>query len=456
MHPLAEKVGKTSRVLNFFPGSGIIIVAVSGGIDSMALLHLLATPGLDLSDRLVVAHFNHQLRGADSDADAEFVEQAAGQLGRPFESGSGDTRQLAAETGDGIEAAARQLRHQFFARLAKHLASRNVALAHHADDQIETFFLRLLRGAGNRGLAGMQPVALSPIDPGVNLVRPILGIHRAEIVAYAEEQGIAHREDASNTNTYFLRNRVRYELLPQLTEQFGASVNRQIVKAMQVAGDEADCIDDFAAAWLGRAESPFEQLPAAVQRQVVQRQLFRLGVDPSFNLVEALRGEADRVIEIAPGKRLQRNAAGRVELAPSVAEPEFSLTKLEVLLEGQAGEAEFGGLTIRWERLSGGLAKWHELGQAESREVFDAEAIGQAITLRHWHPGDRYHPIGQAGSTKLQDLFVNQKIAKAERHRLVIAEAADGFPFWVQHLRIADAFKVTESTAGLLLFSWRG
>ena len=456
MHPLAEKVGKTSRVLNFFPGSGIIIVAVSGGIDSMALLHLLATPGLDLSDRLVVAHFNHQLRGADSDADAGFVEQAAGQLGRPFESGSGDTRQLAAETGDGIEAAARQLRHQFFARLAKHLASRNVALAHHADDQIETFFLRLLRGAGNRGLAGMQPVALSPIDPGVNLVRPILGIHRAEIVAYAEEQGFAHREDASNTNTYFLRNRVRHELLPQLTEQFGASVNRQIVKAMQVAGDEADCIDDFAAAWLGRAESPFEQLPAAVQRQVVQRQLFQLGVDPSFNLVEALRGEADRVIEIAPGKRLQRNAAGRVELAPSVAEPEFSLTKLEVLLEGQAGEAEFGGLTIRWERLSGGLAKWHELGQAESREVFDAEAIGQAITLRHWHPGDRYHPIGQAGSTKLQDLFVNQKIAKAERHRLVIAEAADGFPFWVQHLRIADAFKVTESTAGLLLFSWRG
>jgi len=456
MHLLAGKVGDIIRAQSYFPGTGIIIVAVSGGIDSMALLHLLATPGLDLSDRLVVAHFNHQLRGADSDADAEFVEQAAGQLGRPFESGSGDTRQLAAETGDGIEAAARQLRHQFFARLAKHLASRNVALAHHADDQIETFFLRLLRGAGNRGLAGMQPVALSPIDPGVNLVRPILGIHRAEIVAYAEEQGFAHREDASNTNTYFLRNRVRHELLPQLTEQFGASVNRQIVKAMQVAGDEADCIDDFAAAWLGRAESPFEQLPAAVQRQVVQRQLFQLGVDPSFNLVEALRGEADRVIEIAPGKRLQRNAAGRVELAPSVAEPEFSLTKLEVLLEGQAGEAEFGGLTIRWERLSGGLAKWHELGQAESREVFDAEAIGQAITLRHWHPGDRYHPIGQAGSTKLQDLFVNQKIAKAERHRLVIAEAADGFPFWVQHLRIADAFKVTESTAGLLLFSWRG
>jgi len=456
MHPLAEKVGEISRGLNFFPGSSIIIVAVSGGIDSMALLHLLATPELGLRDRLVVAHFDHQLRGADSDADVGFVEQAAGQLGRPFEFGSGDTRQLAAETGNGIEAAARQLRHQFFVRLAKRLASCNVALAHHADDQIETFFLRLLRGAGNRGLAGMQPVAPSPIDPGVTLVRPLLCMHRAEIIAYAEEQGIAHREDTSNSNIHFLRNRVRHELLPQIKEQFGASVSQQIVKAMQVAGDEADCIDDFAVAWLGRSEPPFDQLPAAVQRQVVQRQLFPLGVEPSFNLVETLRAKADRVIEIAPGKRLQRNVAGRVELAPSVAEPEFSLTKLDVLLEGQAGEAEFGGLTIRWERLTGGLAKWQELGQAENRELFDAEAIGQAITLRHWQPGDRFHPIGQGSSTKLQDLFVNRKISKAERHRLVIAEAADGFLFWVQHLRIADSYKVTESTASLLSFSWRG
>ena len=175
MHPLAEKVGNIIRVQNFFPGSGNIIVAVSGGIDSMVLLHLLATPGFGLRDRLVVAHFNHQLRGADSDADALFVAEAAGQLGLPFESDSGDTQQLAAESGEGIEAAARQLRHRFFARLAKRVGA-VVALAHHADDQIETFFLRLLRGAGNRGLAGMQPIASSPADSGVTLERPLLGI----------------------------------------------------------------------------------------------------------------------------------------------------------------------------------------------------------------------------------------------------------------------------------------
>ncbi|MBT6104515.1 MAG: tRNA lysidine(34) synthetase TilS, partial [Verrucomicrobia bacterium] len=206
MHPLAGKVGDIIRAQNFFPGNGNIIVTVSGGIDSMALLHLLATPGLGLRDRLAVAHFNHQLRGADSDADVPFVGEAAGQLGLPFESDSGDTQQFAAEIGEGIEASARQLRHRFFARLAKRLGA-VVALAHHADDQIETFFLRLLRGAGNRGLAGMQPIASSPTDSGVTLVRPLLGIRRDEIIEYVTQKEIGFREDATNTDTRFLRNR---------------------------------------------------------------------------------------------------------------------------------------------------------------------------------------------------------------------------------------------------------
>ena len=451
MQTLAEKVGDIIRAQNLFPATGRIIVAVSGGIDSMALLHLLATPALGLRDRLFVAHFNHQLRGPESDADAAIVGQAAERLGLRFETGSGNARQLAAETGDGIEAAARQLRHDFFARLARRLSA-VVALAHHADDQIETFFLRLLRGAGNRGLAGMQPSAPSPVDSGVTLVRPLLGIRRDEIVAYGEEQGIAHREDASNADTRFLRNRVRHELLPRLTERFGESVSRQIARAMQVAGDEADCIDDLAAEWPGKP--PFENLPIAVQRQVVQRQLFTLGAEPSFDLVESLRLEAGRVIEVAPGRRLQRNADGQVQVAAPAAEPEFSLARREVSIAGQAGEAEFDGLKIRWERLPGGLAKWRELGQAERREVFDAEALGQAIALRHWRSGDRFQSIGQAGTTKLQDLFVNQKIPKVKRRQLVVAEAADGRLFWMQHFRIAEPFKVTESTTGLLLFSW--
>ena len=133
------------------------------------------------------------------------------------------------------------------------------------------------------------------------------------------------------------------------------------------------------------------------------------------------------------------------------------MAKCEVSLEGKAGEAEFGGLKIGWERLAGGLAKWRELGQAESREVFDAESLGQSITLRHWQPGDRFQPIGQAGTSKLQDLFVNQKIPKADRRKLVVAEAADGGPVsGCKNFASPTPAKSPTRPRELLLFSWRG
>ena len=454
MHPLAEKVGETIRAQNLFPGKGSIIVAVSGGIDSMALLHLLATTGLGLRDRLVVAHFNHQLRGSDSDADAAFVGQAAKRLDLPFETESGDTQQLAAETSEGIEAAARQLRHHFFAGLAEHWIA-PIALAHHADDQVETFFLRLLRGAGNRGLSGMLPVSMLGDYDDLILIRPLLEISHTEIVEYVKEERIEFRVDASNTDTRFLRNRIRHELLPLLENRFSPAIRRHVLNAMTLAGDESDFVTSVSNNFEDGADLDFDETPVALQRHWLQRQLILLVVEPTFDLVEALRLEIGRVIEVAPGRRLYRTAGGRVKEAAYAVKPEFSLAKREVSLVGQAGEVEFGGLKIGWERLAGGLAKWRELGQAEGREVFDAESLGQEITLRHWRPGDRIQPIGQTGTAKLQDLFVNQKPPKAERRKLVVAEAADGRLFWVQNLRIADPFKVTEATAELLVFSFR-
>ena len=158
---------------------------------------------------------------------------------------------------------------------------------------------------------------------------------------------------------------------------------QQVAKAMQLAGDDADCIDALAAQWLGRAEGKFDALPVTVQRQVVQRQLFGLAVEPSFDLVEALRIRLGQAIEIAPGKRLQRTDSGVIDWAPTTVEQIFSVARSEVELLGQAGEAEFSGCSISWERISGGLAKWNELGQADNREVFDAAALGQAVSYTH-------------------------------------------------------------------------
>ena len=451
MQPLAEKVSELVRTKNLFPGTYKIVVAVSGGIDSMVLLNVLAQPGLLLRDRLIIAHFNHQLRGEQSDADAAFVEQAASALGLPFELGCADTHVFANESGEGLEAAARELRHSFFTRLAKRLGATTVALAHQADDQVETFFLRLARGAGPRGLSGMAILSLSPVDPDITLVRPMIELWRSEVEAFAVDAGIEFREDESNADTRFFRNKIRHQLLPTLVGQLGASVPRQVAKAMKLAADDADCIDLLAERWLGQADGEFETLPVAVQRQVVQRQLFALAVEPSFDLVEALRIRLGQAIEVALGKRLQRNESGIVDWAPSAVAPVFSIARREFELLCQAGEVEFGGLNFSWERTSGDLSKWQAFGHAENHEVFDANALGQAITLRHWQPGDRFQPIGQFGTAKLQDLFVNQKVPREERHQRIIGEAADGRLFWVEGLRIAEPFKVTEATQEIFI-----
>jgi tRNA(Ile)-lysidine synthase len=454
MHPLAERVSELARMQNLFPGYGKIVVAVSGGLDSMVLLDLLVASELNIRGRLVVAHFNHQLRGAESDADAVFVEESARSYDLPFELGCADVSLKAKELSGGLEAVAREVRHSFFASLSNRLGCSTVALAHHLDDQVETFFIRLFRGAGGRGLAGMSVLSSSHLDPEVKLVRPLLELRRIEIEAYAQELGINHREDESNNDTRFLRNKIRHDLLPYMFELFNPSIHRQIIKTMGLVGDDSDCIDAIAMKWLSKENTAFEKLPVAVQRKVLQRQLFSKSVESSFDLVESLRTKLNQAIEVSPGKRLIRKETGMIEWLPFMNKRVFSIDRCEIDLFGKKDEIEFDGLKFWFERVSGGLDKFAELGQKSNREVFDARSLGSHITLRHWSPGDRFQPIGQTGEKKLQDLFVNKKIPLSERHRRAIGESDDGRLFWVNGLRIADPFKVTVSTTELLLFHW--
>ena len=454
MHPLAEKVSVLARTQNLFPGSDKIVVAVSGGLDSMVLLDLLFASELNIRDRLVVAHFNHQLRGAESDADAVFVEESARSYDLPFELGCENVSLKSKELSGGLEAVARELRHNFFVTLSNRLGCQTVILAHHLDDQVETFFIRLFRGAGNRGLAGMSVLSSSYLDPEIKLVRPILKVRRVEIEAYAQEMGINHREDKSNNDTRFLRNKIRHNLLPYISELFNPSFHRQIIKTMELAGDDSDYIDKLAINWLSKGEENFENLPIALQRKVLQMQLFSKSLESSFDLIESLRTQVDRAIEVSPGKRLVRKKTGKIEWLPIINERLFSVDRCEIDLIRQKHEIEFGGIKFCFERVKGGLNKFTELGKKNNREVFDAVSIGPHIILRHWIPGDRFQPIGQTGKKKLQDLFVNQKIPSPERHRRVIGESDDGSLFWVNGFRIADPFKVKESTTELLLFHW--
>jgi len=464
---LLQRVENNLRDRRLLERDQPVLVAVSGGLDSMVLLHLLHTVPARNRWKLVVAHFNHQLRGHSSDADERLVGKTAAAMGLPLVVERADVRRFAEKSKLSIEMAARKLRHEFFARAAKKRGSRMVALAHHADDQLELFFLRLLRGAGGEGLAGMKWRSPSPVDSGITLVRPLLDSTKVELQGFARQNKIRFREDATNAQLEMPRNRVRNELLPLLRKKYQPGLTKTVLRLMEIIGAEADIVTGMAQQWLkddgrggppGHSQSPrrgvtaFADLPLAVQRRVLQLQLAGLGVPAEFELIEALRQSAGRFVSVGPALFISRNAAGSVKLQTQ--QPfEFKANKLTVNLADRAGEVDFAGARFRWD--FEGVKNRARFSKRTGREFFDADKVGKQITLRHWRPGDRFQPIGMTSAPKLQDWFVNQQIPRLRRRQLVVAAAETGGIFWIEGLRIGENFKLTPQTKRRLIWHWQ-
>lgn len=218
-----------------------VLVAVSGGCDSVALLRAMTAIRSGGAGRLCVAHLNHQLR-PDADEDERFVVELCRSLGVVCEVGRVAVDRLAAESGDGIEAAARTARYQFFEQTAGRLGARFVATAHTADDQAETILHRVIRGTGIRGLSGMKRVR--PLGHAT-LIRPLLDVHRAELEAYLDTIGQSYRHDSSNADLRFTRNRIRRETMPQLREQFNSGVSDALLRLGTLAGEAQAVVDEL-------------------------------------------------------------------------------------------------------------------------------------------------------------------------------------------------------------------
>ena len=457
-----------------------MLVAVSGGLDSMTLLHLLHTLSARHRWKLAVAHFNHQLRGRSSGADERLVRETAAVMGLPVVVERADVRRFAGKSKLSIEMAARKLRHEYFARAAKKRGIRIVALAHHADDQVELFFLRLLRGAGGEGLAGMKWRSPSPADSKIVLVRPLLDAGKAGLREFARENNIRFREDATNALPAASRNRIRNELLPLLRNKYQPGLAKTVLRLMEITGAEADAVGETARHWLAskreneRAPRPvlfparrgeggprkagpgggtvFKDLPVAVQRRALQLQLAQLGVSVDFDLVEQLRKSAGSLVNVGPGLFISRGKTGLVKLRTQ--QPvAFNASERGVKLSGRAGEVNYNGVRLHW-RFQRAKMFTRPRRRAE-REFFDADKVGGRITLRHWRPGDRFQPIGMKSALKLQDWFVNQRIPRARRRELVIAAAETGAIFWVEGLRIGENFKLTPQTKRCLIWRWQ-
>jgi tRNA(Ile)-lysidine synthase len=412
-----------------------ILVAVSGGLDSIVLLHLLYELSEANGWKVNIAHFNHQLRGRSSDADEKLVERTAAKLNCNFISERGEVKKFAKSNRISIEMAARTLRHEFLARTAKRLKIKTVALAHHADDQIELFFLRLLRGTGTDGLSGMSCKTTSPADKAIQLVRPLLDQPKELLREFARENRIRFREDATNLSTDFERNRIRLEVLPIL-KAIQPALENTVTRTMGIIAAESDFVVNAAQEWL-RQPTHFDPLHIAVQRVCLRLQLRRMKLPTHFDLVEQLRLEPNKIITVNPKTSVYRDSKGIIHTR---AKKEFSFNDLELGIDlAQSNEAVFAGKKLSWSFQN---RKGDSFLREQNCEWFDAGKISSRIRLRHWKAGDRFQPIGAKKPKKLQDLFTDLKISRGERHDRIVAVTEQGEIFWVEGLRISECFKL--------------
>jgi len=445
----------SEAVLRVFEPGDRILVAVSGGMDSMVLLHVLHALSAEGRWKLHVAHLNHCLRGRSSDADERLVSRTAQRLKIPFEISRKDIRALAKASGISIEMAARQARHEFLAEVARSRRISKIALAHHADDQVELFFLRLLRGTSPEGLAGMAQSSPSAVDPALTLVRPLVQFSKRELLAYAKEHRVAFREDRTNQSLDILRNRIRHELLPVLRKKYQPAIDVTALRLMRILRDESRLLESTLAEARKniRTAADFEKLPVALQRRYFGEQLSELGVQPSFELIERLRRNQSALEMIAPGRFLQREPNGRLEIVPA-GKVNWDGGEWPLDLQLGEGKALVSGVKLHWAITALSKASLRRLKWTSGSESFDAEKVGQSIVLRHWKPGDRFQPIGMRKPVKLQDLFVNNKIERSKRHKLLIAATAADEIVWVEGFRISERFKLDNFSRKRLKWTW--
>jgi tRNA(Ile)-lysidine synthase len=335
----------TSSLLRDFRPNKRYLIGVSGGRDSVALLHQLVDLGYK---NLTVCHLNHQLRGRSSDADAHFVEKLvakydsriAGQALRPpgsqtgkrrarpttrianidLELGSTDVRTLAKKKKMSMETAAREARYKFFARVAKHRHCHSIFLAHHADDLVETFLINLFRGAGTAGLASIREVSTRCIDNvDVTILRPLLGVWRNEINDYVREHRLKFREDASNKSLAPLRNRIRRRVIPYLEKTLGRNIRQSIWRAATIVAEQEDWIDNQLSDSndVDLSVEKMRDLPIALQRRQLLNWLRKQNVaSVGFDLIERVRSLLDQQSRVAkinlPQDRHARRRAGKI------------------------------------------------------------------------------------------------------------------------------------------------
>jgi tRNA(Ile)-lysidine synthase len=445
VHALAERLLKTIRKQDLIRPGDRVAAAVSGGADSVALLLLLLELRSELGIVLWVAHVNHKLRGTESDEDERFVVALARQYALELHTHTAPVN----PADPGIEAAARELRYRFFRELAREHRLSKIATAHTLDDQAETVLLRMLRGTGIRGLAGIHPRLTLLITPTLaaptlddeqeqtgsvlaEVVRPLLGFRRAELQEFLLERGQSWREDSSNLDLSFLRNRVRHVALPMLAENFGTSVAENLADLAEIARAEDEQwgriersmrLFGMAPADIQGAQLPLEpgllNLPLAARRRLVRAWLESAvhAAPISFRLIEEVldlaQGTPGQRLEL-PGGRIIRRTQRDLCFDPPGATSQQSDYEYTLPVPGEVEIPELGI------RLQAAIVDPRVVDPASGQEIepdglLDPDRLPAMLTVRAWRPGDRFWPAHTKGEKKVKELLNDRHIVGAEK-----------------------------------------
>jgi tRNA(Ile)-lysidine synthase len=435
-----------------------ILVGCSGGPDSTALLHLLHRLAHLWPIILGVAHFDHALRGDASRADADWVANLAVSLNLPFYFGTDDVRHHKQKKKISLQTAARQLRLKFFQEIRQKHHYHTLALGHTADDQVELFFLRLLRGAGPEGIKGMWPY-----NP-TGIIRPLLGTSKSQIISWLESEGLPYCLDKSNLSRNYRRNQLRLDLLPRLLA-YNPRLGEAITRFQTLLQEQEDYLHQKASQVFSGLEMKSDngplRLPVAkllALHPALQKRVLRLACDRTgvplerltFRHMEAalhLCRQPQSVGEISlPGNwRLLREGDQIIwQLAPTPRPPEPE----QVMVNLEAGRCTFLDRTFTWTVYP--IDGYKKITASPSHiAMMDFQKLQYPLKLRTFRPGDRFQPLGMAGVKKLQDFFVDAKIPRAQRSSIPLLLSRDQI-VWVVGHRLSELAKVTPQTQLIL------
>jgi len=473
-HPLITAVADAIVHEKMLQHGDRVLVGVSGGADSVTLLHILLHLSAGMALGIGVAHLNHALRGKESDCDAAFVESFARQLGVPCFSTLQDVGLQRQKQGGSLEEAGRRARYRFYAQTAKTEGFAKIALGHHADDTAELVLMNMLRGAGPGGIAGIPPTR----DPGI--IRPLIHARRHEIMAYIKDNNFAYVEDGSNRDMRFFRNRVRHELIPALRETYNPKVTDALVRMASISRTEEEWLDQItghmmAAAVLAKQEGGLtlstaylSRLHLAAARRVVRNALKTIKNDVNGITLQHIDAVIDLVCmgpehgELHLTGQLRVRRRGPRLLITKEKYPLRSLPRNREPTEHGPFHYEIPRPAAReasiiisetGQKLTFSILQREDLSAkamgGQTVAFFEMDQLGFPLALRNYRTGDRFTPFGMQGSQKVKKFFINAKIARDQRKTCPILLSRERI-IWVVGHRMDDCFKIGPATRNIL------